>query len=70
MLETKLIPHLIDRGIYPAVVYHEVVYNAVLSDCPDIQSWLSYGFYEDAIVAQYIADGIKSERIKVKTFRI
>lgn len=81
MLETKVIPHLIDRGIYLPVFYHEVVYNAAEPDDDDGEDtwlschssdpklWLSYGFYEDSIVAQYIADGIKCGKIKVKTFK-
>lgn len=79
MLETKVIPHLIDRGIYPSVVYHEVVYNAAEPDeyedtwignfGSDPELWISYGFNEDAIVAQYIADGIHLGKIKVKTFK-
>ena len=81
MLETKIIEHSIPimEGFGKRIL--EVVYNAAEPDDDDGEDtwlschsidpelWLSYGFYEDAIVAQYIADGIKSGRIKAKTFK-
>ena len=84
MLETKVIPHFIDYHTdQPPVgaLWHEVVYNAAEPDDDDDEDtwlschssdpelWISYGFYFDARVAQYIADNIRSGKIKVKTFK-
>ena len=81
MLETKIIDHSIPIGDGSAKKMFEVVYNAAEPDdddgedtwlschSSDPELWISYGFYEDAIVAQYIADGIKCGKIKVKTFK-
>lgn len=57
---------------------YEVIYNAAEPDeyedtwlgvfRSDPELWLSYGFY-DKNTAEYIADGIKTGKIKVKTYK-
>lgn len=78
MLETKIIEHSIPLGDGIAKKICEVVYNAAYPDeyedtwvCnfgSDPELWLSYGFYDEN-TARYIADGIESGKIKVKTYK-
>ena len=77
-MKTKIIEHsiLIENGV--AKKSYEVIYNAAEPDeyedtwvgnfGSDPELWLSYGFYDENI-ARYIADGIESGKIKVKTYK-
>lgn len=77
-METKIIEHSIPIGDGAANKSYEVVYNAAEPDeyedtwlgnfGSDPEMWISYGFY-DAVTARYIADGIKTGKIKVKTYK-
>lgn len=78
MLETKIIEHSIPIGKGLATKKFEVTYNA--AEPPEYEDtwlgnfgsdpelWLSYGLY-DKNTAKYIADGIESGKIKVKTYK-
>lgn len=78
MLETKIIEHCIPIGDGFGKQMFEVVYNAAEPDeyedtwignfGSDPELWLSYGFYDEP-TANYIADGIKYGKIKVKTYK-
>jgi hypothetical protein len=78
MLETKIIEHSIPIGDGVAKKSYEVIYNAAEPDeyedtwlgnfGSDPEMWISYGFY-DEVTARYIADGIKTGKIKVKTYK-
>ena len=79
MLETKIIEHGIPIGDGLGKQMFEVVYNAAEPDeyedtwignfGSDPELWISYGFYDEQ-TAEYIADGIKYGKIKVKTFKV
>ena len=78
MLETKILEHsiTIENGVVRK--NYEVIYNAAEPDeyedtwvgnfGSDPELWLSYGFYGEN-TARYIADGIESGKIKVKTYK-
>ena len=78
MLETKIIEHIIPIGNGVAKKSYEVVYNAAEPDeyedtwlwnfGSDPEMWISYGFYAEE-TARYIADGIMTGKIKVKTYK-
>lgn len=77
MKETKIIEHTIPLNDKDGKLMYEVVYNAAEPDeyedtwignfGSDPELWLSYGFYDEN-TARYIADGIESGKIKVKTY--
>ena len=77
-METKIIEPSIPIGNGTAKKRYEVVYNAAEPDeyedtwlCnfgSDPAMWISYGFYDEE-TASYIADGIMTGKIKVKTYK-
>ena len=78
MLETKIIEHCIPIENGEVKKIYEVIYNAAEPDeyedtwlgnfGSDPELWLSYGFYDEN-TSRYIADGIESGKIKVKTYK-
>lgn len=77
-MEAKIIEHSIPIGYGAAMKRYEVVYNAAEPDeyedtwlgnfGSDPEMWLSYGFYDEQ-TARYIAVGIKTGKIKVRTYK-
>ena len=77
-METNIIDDYIPIGDGVAKKSYEVVYNSAEPDeyedtwlgnfGSDPELWLSYGFYDEN-TARYIADGIESGKIKVKTYK-
>ena len=78
MAKAKIIEHSIPIGNGMAKKSYEVIYNAAEPDeyedtwvgnfGSDPELLLSYGFYDEN-TARYIADGIESGKIKVKTYK-